>query len=66
MNVSVVAATREHLPALVGLMRDFYAGAPVAFNAHEAATSFTRLIEHPALGAAWLAHVDGSWPVMSC
>ena len=59
MNFAVRPATSADVPALVALMSDFYAEAGFALPAEPATRAFTTLLAAPALGAVWVAEVDG-------
>ena len=52
-------ASPEDVPALVGLMEEFYAEADYPLDWKWAAASFARLLGDEALGAAWIAHHAG-------
>ena len=59
MSTEIRAATTADVPALVALMADFYAEAGFALPAAAAGQAFATLLETPALGAVWVAEVDG-------
>lgn len=58
--VEVREATFADIPALVGLMAEFYAEASFTLDRPWAAAAFGALLEAPASGTAWLGLVDGS------
>ena len=52
-------AAHEDVPALVGLMRAFYAESNYPLPVAAAAHAFTALLADDRLGGAWLAELDG-------
>ncbi|MBA4137533.1 MAG: GNAT family N-acetyltransferase [Opitutus sp.] len=60
MNPTTRRATPADIPALVGLMREFYAEAAYPLDDAWAAASFAALLAEPAFGAVWLAARDGA------
>ena len=59
MSQEILPARREDIPALVGLMRVFYAEADFPLPEAAAARTFDALIDQPALGQVWLVTADG-------
>lgn len=58
--VVVRRATRSDIPALVDLMRDFYAESSFPLDAEWAGRAFASLIDEPSRGAAWILECDGT------
>jgi ribosomal protein S18 acetylase RimI-like enzyme len=58
--VSVRLATRADIPALVELMREFYAESSFPLDLEWAARSFSQLIDEPSRGAVWVVTVNGA------
>jgi GNAT superfamily N-acetyltransferase len=58
MTTTIRLATNEDVPALVGLMAEFYAEAGFALPAEPATRAFETLLAAPRLGAVWLAEQD--------
>lgn len=48
------------IPALVDLMREFYAESSHTLDRSQAEAAFSRLVETPELGCVWLAERDGA------
>ena len=57
-DARVRAATLDDVPALVALMREFYAEAAFELPEAQAARTVERLLSAPELGAIWLMHAD--------
>ncbi|MFN7983244.1 MAG: GNAT family N-acetyltransferase [Vicinamibacterales bacterium] len=57
-SASVRLAVQEDVPALVGLMLEFYAEAGLELEAARAGRTFERLLSLPAVGGVWLMLVD--------
>jgi GNAT superfamily N-acetyltransferase len=58
MPITTLRASSVDIPALVGLMREFYAEAGHALDDDWAASSFSALLGDPARGMAWIVKVD--------
>jgi GNAT superfamily N-acetyltransferase len=58
MATTTLKASSVDIPALVGLMREFYAEAGRALDDDWAAASFSALLGDPSRGAAWIVKVD--------
>ncbi len=58
-STSVRLAVQEDVPALVGLMLEFYAEAGLTLPADRAGRTFERLLALPAVGGIWLMLADG-------
>jgi len=56
--IAVRLAAQEDVPALVGLMLEFYAEAGLALQAERAGRTFERLLALPAVGGVWLMLAD--------
>lgn len=59
-SLEVRPAGAADVPALVALMRDFYAEAGLALPAESAARTFEALLAEPALGGVWIAEAGGA------
>jgi len=59
MTTTIRSATSADVGALVGLMAEFYAEAGFALGGEAASRAFEALLSAPALGAIWLAELDG-------
>jgi GNAT superfamily N-acetyltransferase len=59
MPITTLRASSVDIPALVGLMREFYGEAGHALDDDWAALSFSALLGDPARGMAWIVKVDG-------
>lgn len=53
-------ATRSDVPALIELMREFYAEASFPLDAEWAAHAFESVIDEPAFGAVWILESGGA------
>ncbi len=58
MTTKTRNATLNDIPALVGMMQEFYAGANYPLDRHWATASFSALLQDGSLGAAWLVFYD--------
>jgi GNAT superfamily N-acetyltransferase len=58
MSITIRVATDTDVPALVGLMAEFYAEAGFTLPTAPAARAFATLLAAPPLGAVWLAEQD--------
>ncbi|HKP74776.1 MAG TPA: GNAT family N-acetyltransferase, partial [Longimicrobiaceae bacterium] len=56
---AVRPATSDDLPALVELMREFYAESDYPLPEENARRTFATLLAEPRLGGVWLMEVDG-------
>ncbi len=59
MNCEITTASPADIPALVGLMRDFYAEAAFPLPEAAATRTFAALIGDPRLGQVWLMRYEG-------
>lgn len=60
LDLQVRFATSADIPALVGLMREFYAESGYPLDESTAADAFGRLVDAPSQGAAWLMEERGT------
>lgn len=58
MTTDIRLATPDDVPALVGLMREFYAESDYPLPEAQAARTFEQLLASPEQGAAWLMTLD--------
>ena len=58
MTTAIRKATLEDIPALVDMMREFYAESDYPLDRDWAARSFHALLRDDALGAAWIVTLD--------